>query len=138
MKNEEFVLEWLRRARSNLERAKAGKISEGVLYEDLCFDCQQAAEKAIKALLISTGKEFPWEHSIPRLLELVEDAGIEIPVGVKGAIDLTDYAVKTRYPGGREPVTEEEYNKALKVAEKVYEWVTETIRKRKDKCHKLR
>lgn len=59
MKNKEFVTEWLRRARSNLERAKTGKIRDEILYEDLCFDCQQSVEKAIKALLISIDKEFP-------------------------------------------------------------------------------
>jgi HEPN domain-containing protein len=41
--------EWLNRAR-HLARAQA-KIT-GVYLEDLCFDAQQAAEKAIKALLI--------------------------------------------------------------------------------------
>lgn len=44
--------EWLRRARSNLARARAHRNLPDVLYEDLCFDTQQAAEKAIKALLV--------------------------------------------------------------------------------------
>src|SRR5829696_10527795 len=43
--------EWLNRARSNLVRAQA--ILPGVYLEDLCFDAQQAAEKAIKAVLIA-------------------------------------------------------------------------------------
>ena len=68
MKNNEFVRDWLKRARSNLERARVGKIKDEILYEDLCFDCQQSAEKAIKALLISINKEFPPTHSIARLL----------------------------------------------------------------------
>jgi len=127
MKNREFVVEWLRRAKSNLERARAGKASEEVLYEDLCFDCQQSAEKAIKALLISIDKKFPWEHSIARLLELVSEAGIKIPEEIEKAIDLTDYAVETRYPGGREPVTEEEYKEALKIAEGVFNWISKII-----------
>jgi HEPN domain-containing protein len=42
--------EWLNRARSNLIRAKS-KLP-GVYLEDLCFDAQQAAEKAIKAIVI--------------------------------------------------------------------------------------
>ncbi|HEX5416749.1 MAG TPA: HEPN domain-containing protein [Chloroflexota bacterium] len=50
--------EWLRRARSNLLRAQQPR-PEGVYWEDLCFDAQQAAEKAIKALLC-----FSW-HSLP-------------------------------------------------------------------------
>ena len=45
MENKEFVMEWLGRAKSNLERAKLGRASEDILYEDICFDCQQAAEK---------------------------------------------------------------------------------------------
>jgi HEPN domain-containing protein len=47
MKNRHGVEEWLRRARSNIARAKIGRISEDVLYEDLCFDCQQAVEKSL-------------------------------------------------------------------------------------------
>jgi len=45
MKNREIMLDWLKRARSNWERAKIGKVSAGILYEDLCFDAQQAVEK---------------------------------------------------------------------------------------------
>ena len=40
--------EWLNRARSNLELAKNDTV--GVLPEDLCFEAQQAAEKAIGLL----------------------------------------------------------------------------------------
>ena len=49
--------EWLNRARSNLALAKAKR--KGVYLEDLCFDAQQAAEKAIKALLIKVDVDFP-------------------------------------------------------------------------------
>ena len=62
-------IEWLNRARSNLTRAKARL--EGVYLEDLCFDAQQAAEKAIKALLIARGVEFPYVHDLSRLLTVL-------------------------------------------------------------------
>lgn len=127
MKNKEFVMEWLRRAKSNLEIARIGKINDDILYEDLCFDCQQSVEKAIKALLISVDKKFPPVHSIARLLELVSETKIEIPREVHRAINLTDYAVKTRYPGGRESVTKEEYGEALITAESVYHWVSNRL-----------
>lgn len=52
MKSPERAKEWLTRAKSNLARVKAGKVSEDILYEDLCFDAQQAVEKALKALCI--------------------------------------------------------------------------------------
>jgi HEPN domain-containing protein len=48
--------EWLNRARSNL--ARAGDPVPGVYLEDLCFDAQQAAEKAIKAVIIARGERF--------------------------------------------------------------------------------
>lgn len=44
---------WLDRAKSNLSLAKTQK--EDVLLEDLCFEAQQATEKATKALLIYLG-----------------------------------------------------------------------------------
>jgi HEPN domain-containing protein len=124
MKNNKFARDWLRRAKSNLERARVGKIKEEILYEDLCFDCQQSAEKAIKALLISIDKEFPPTHSIARLLEIASETKTEIPAEIQKAIDLTDYAVKTRYPGESEPVTKEEYVEALTIAETIYNWVS--------------
>jgi HEPN domain-containing protein len=42
--------EWLNRAHSNL--LKARQMVSGIYFEDLCFDAQQSAEKAIKAILI--------------------------------------------------------------------------------------
>ncbi len=127
MKNKEFVIEWLKRARSNLERARIGRIREEILYEDLCFDCQQSTEKALKALLISFNRQFPPTHSIARLLEIISQAGFEIPEEVLKAMDLTDYAVKTRYPGESEPITDKEYKEALLIAETVYDWVSDAI-----------
>lgn len=45
---------WLNRAKSNLARAKVGQLFPEILYEDLCFDAQQAAEKALKALFVQS------------------------------------------------------------------------------------
>ena len=44
--------EWLNRARSNLAKARSTHRTPEIYLEDLCFDAQQAAEKAIKAILI--------------------------------------------------------------------------------------
>jgi HEPN domain-containing protein len=117
--------EWLNRARSNLARAQA-KIT-GVYLEDLCFDAQQAAEKAIKALLIKRGVTFPYVHDLARLVTLLEQAGQEIPEFVRRAEALTRYAVVTRYPGLAEPVTEAHYQEAVAVAKAVLEWVEDQL-----------
>jgi HEPN domain-containing protein len=120
MKNRELVEGWLKRARSNLERAKAGKTSKEILFEDLCFDCQQAVEKSLKALLIHLNKVFPKTHSIGRIVELIEETGTDVPEEIKDSVVLTEYAVSTRYPGDYEPVLEEEYKAALEMAKKFF------------------
>ena len=58
--------EWMNRARSNLVRAK-DRVPQAYL-EDLCFDARQAAEKAIKAVMIARGIVFPYTHDLARLL----------------------------------------------------------------------
>lgn len=117
--------EWLNRERSNLSRAKAR--IPNVYLEDLCFDAQQAAEKAIKALLIKKGIAFPYVHDIAHLLTLLEQTELQIPEPVRRAEDLTRYAVVTRYPGIAEPVGESHYRDALVSAEAVVRWAEKEI-----------
>jgi hypothetical protein len=38
-----------------------------VFLEDLCFDAQQSAEKAVKAVFICRGKHFPYTHELKKL-----------------------------------------------------------------------
>lgn len=122
MKNKKYVITWLRRAESNLELAKAGKKSKKIFYEDLCFECQQTAEKALKAVLISIDKKFRKTHNIELLIKLLEAEGIKIPVIIAKAKQLSDYAVETRYPGDFSPVSNKEYKQALSIAEDVFRW----------------
>ncbi len=54
--------EWLNRAQSNLARA-VGPLP-GAYLEGFCFDAQQAAEKAIKAVFMARGLTFPYIHDL--------------------------------------------------------------------------
>jgi HEPN domain-containing protein len=116
------ALAWLQHARSNLQLAERGGKIKGVMLEDLCFNAQQAAEKALKAVCIQQGVDFPKTHSLVRLMDLIESNGIVIPESVKAADILTQYAVQARYPGWVEEVTPEEYRNALGLAAKVVFW----------------
>jgi len=95
--------EWLNRAHSDLVLARAAEAD--IYLEDLCFHAQQAAEKAVKALLIMYGVEFPYVHDIAQLVTLLERAGQEIPEPVRQAERLTRFAVFSRYPGVGPPVS---------------------------------
>jgi HEPN domain-containing protein len=119
--------EWLRRARSNLARAKTGRQVSEILYEDLCFDAQQTAEKAVKAFLVHLKISFPKTHDIIDLLTLLQQSGADVPEEIRKADLLTQYAVESRYPGLTEDVTEEDYLLAIEVAERVLRWVESVI-----------
>jgi len=112
--------EWLNRARSNVLLAQAQ--GEGIYLEDLCFNAQQAVEKAIKAVLMQRAVEFPYVHDITQLLTLLEQAGQEIPPAIRQAERLTRFAVFTRYPGVAPPIRSEEYTEAVRVAGEVIHW----------------
>jgi HEPN domain-containing protein len=119
--------EWLNRARSNL--ALARKTARDVYLEDLCFDAQQAAEKAIKAAFIHRGVGFPYIHDLIRLLRLLERSGLRIPKYLKEVKQLTPYAHASRYPGRAKPVTKSQHRRAVRIAEAVVRWAERQIAK---------
>ncbi|MBE0410536.1 MAG: HEPN domain-containing protein [Anaerolineales bacterium] len=117
--------EWLNRAKSSF--VKAQYPAEGVYLEDLCFDAQQAAEKAIKSILIFHQIRFPYIHDLAELIRLVVETGELVPENIYRAASLTRFAVSMRYPGVIEPVTMDEYQEALKIAKDVIVWAEEII-----------
>jgi len=119
--------EWLNRARSSLARAKA--LVADAYLEDFCFDAQQAAEKAIKAVFIRLGVKFPYTHDLGRLLAVLAAAGQRVPKYVLQADVLTRFAVASRYPGLSSPVTAKEHRRAVRIAEKVLDWAARNIAK---------
>ena len=117
--------DWLRYAASDLDLARVERPST-VLLESLCFHAQQAAEKALKAVLIARGIPFPLPHNLKTLFDLVPQEVLPSEE-VQEAASLTDYAVMSRYPGDLEPVTEEEYEEAVQLAEAVVLWAESLI-----------
>jgi HEPN domain-containing protein len=117
--------EWLRRARSNLAIARAQPAE--ACREDLCFELQQAVEKAIKAVLMFKQVEFPYTHDLARLVALLDDVVPVVPQSLKDAERLTPYASFTRCPHRGEPVSEDEYRHALGLAESIVRWAEEQI-----------
>ena len=120
---------WLQRANSNLLIAQRGT-GEGIYFEDLCFEAQQAAEKALKALLLYLSGNYPKQHAFTLLLSQLEEY-LTLPDAIKEVVELSDYAVQTRYPGDYYPVSEAEYRRALELARRVINWVEIQIQRDK-------
>ncbi len=92
-------LDWVRKAESDLSAAYQLAESEQPLPDQMGFFCQQAAEKYLKAFLITTGQVPPRIHDIDALLDMctvVEPAFDQLHPLVEG---LTEFAVIFRYPG---------------------------------------
>ena len=117
---------WIDRAKSSLEIAKT-RNSILVYYEDLCYQAQQAVEKAIKGMLIYFNVEPQFTHNIGFLLDEL-GAHVKISDEIRESIKLSKYAVQTRYPGEYDDITEEDYKESIRIAKKCLEWAEDTIK----------
>ena len=88
---------WYGQARFDLEAARAS-LAAGH-HEWACFQAQQSAEKALKALLMRQGKRQFLSHSIHDLLAEVKKLAPEFEA-VSEAQRLDEYYIPTRYPNG--------------------------------------
>lgn len=117
---------WLEKAEADLSDASISQMS----LDNRLYHCQQAAEKAIKAVLVFNEVEYPYTHDIGKLLEQVEATGIDFQEELREAVILTKYAVETRYPSMREITREDkEYRKAKQIAESIVKWAGTIIEK---------
>jgi HEPN domain-containing protein len=92
---------WLRQAHSDL--AMAAYASQGGFHAQACYHCSQAAEKALKAMLLALDQEPERTHSIERLLSALELLGIETgPLRQLPLKPLQRMTTASRYPDGDE------------------------------------
>jgi HEPN domain-containing protein len=117
---------WLAHARSDLVSARTLHGNPDVLPEQADFHAQQAAEKAVKAVLLARNVEFPYTHDLENLVDEATSHGMAIPAEVARAKELTRYAVETRYPNPEE-ITESDVADAIRIAEAVVAWATPLV-----------
>jgi HEPN domain-containing protein len=100
------------RAKAESDLRAAGLLHGGGsgLEDAVCFHCQQAVEKVLKAALLVAGTEPPRTHDVSYLLEVLA-ALRPLPGELPGlCAQVADLAVAPRYPGwdaavlGIEPV----------------------------------
>jgi HEPN domain-containing protein len=113
------VNQWL--AKSEEDLLVSGLIlgAEMTSYDTAGFHAQQAAEKALKALLIRHQVDFRHTHEIRELLALAEPVAPGIHGHLAAADTLTPYAVSARYPGRQPPLDRAEAISQVEVARAV-------------------
>ena len=129
MTNADIAAKWMDKARNDLLAAQ--RLFEFFNPKQLdisCYHCQQAGEKALKAVLIfrEAVDEVPRTHDLEVLLNewAPLDDGFDKLRG--DCAVLTPYATQTRYPGNRE-FTEAETAAALRKAEQIVEFCASLI-----------
>ena len=94
------------------------------LYSGGVYNCEQAAEKALKGFLLLHDTRFEKTHDVRKLLQLCARIDATFSALRHDAALLTPYADKYRYPA---PVptkpNKAEYRDALAAAERVYRFV---------------
>jgi HEPN domain-containing protein len=109
---------WLRYAREDLEAAEALVEQQTVVPRHICWLAQQAAEKALKAVLVFLGVEFPWRHDLDALRNLIP-TDWEVKEKHPDLAELTQWAVEARYPGDWSDATEADARSAVAQAQSV-------------------
>ena len=98
--------------------------------EIICYHCQQAAEKGIKALIMYYGAEggMPKLHDLSCLLNQIKNKVSIEDKYYDYADTLTPYGVSIRYPN--ELFLEEKHaKKAIQYADEIIQWVDGIVKK---------
>jgi HEPN domain-containing protein len=130
MQNESYLEDsrvWIRYAEADIALASI-PLPENGMYEQLCFHAQQAAEKAIKGVLVSQGITPPKTHDIELLITLLPTSISRANLPSKAA-KLSGYASNFRYPGEEIPVTRDDYLILLAIARDTLAWAVASIEK---------
>lgn len=122
---------WLRQAEDDLRFARLG-LREG-FNAQVCFQCQQICEKAIKALRYGRGERVVYGHALVELAAPLESMG-----RFREMLAILDqYYVPTRYPNGLPGgVPSEVYSKTqASSAVNVAQQVVAAVRRELDSPH---
>lgn len=111
---------WLRQAEDDLRVADLGLEAPDPRPGPICYLAQQAAEKALKAVLVFLQVDYPFTHELGPILQRVPEGW-----GVKAAPPadlawLSDWSYRGRYPGDWVPPTPADARGAVEQARVIY------------------
>ncbi len=122
---------WLSEARWDLETARI--LHDRGRYNAACFYAHQAAEMAVKALLISRN-ESPWGHGVRALLERYSEiSGEDVSHLLPHARELDRHYIPSRYPNAHpygtphEAYDEPTSMRAIESAELILDYVKDRL-----------
>ncbi len=123
----EYVRQWLAKAGNDLTIAKDERDlkKENAVTDAICFHCQQAAEKALKAFLVFHNVDFAKIHNLETLAAYCSKIDSDFSTLTLGR--LTDYGISVRYPDDFYMPTLAETDLALRTANMIVTFVSDKI-----------
>ncbi len=124
-KTKTYVQLWLDKANSDLKNAEIILAAEtdSPPLDTVCFHCQQASEKFIKAFLIFHGRQFPYTHNLADLVAVCMKVDMKFAVIQRKAETLTPFAVEIRYPDDFHMPAREEAEDAFAIATEIKNFI---------------
>ena len=123
------VQAWLIRARNDLALAEFTFQHRNDLQDTVVYHCQQTAEKAVKAFLVSQNSQVLKTHDIRRLMQQADAQNAGFNSFLTDADLLTPFATEFRYPSDDEaPMpTAQQTQEALAAARRIYDFVLSVL-----------
>jgi HEPN domain-containing protein len=125
----ELVRSWLTKAASDLKSARLLGLAEEPPLDTAIYHCQQTAEKAVKAFLVSRGLTPEKTHDVLKLTMQASRLEAKFNELLDFAAVLTPYAWEFRYPDDLAEIypTTEEFEEAMQHARAIYDFVLSLI-----------
>ncbi len=119
--------DWLLKARNDLRSSKKLIEGEDKIPDTSIYHTQQCAEKALKGYLSSQEHPLEKTHDLQYLIELCIEYDPEFEIFIDDAGKLNPYSTIFRYPGITVEPEENDVHEAIKIAEKILDFVGKKI-----------
>jgi HEPN domain-containing protein len=118
----ELARQWVIKAGNDLLNADNNLNAETIPFDTVCFHCQQAAEKYLKAFLVGKGRTYPITHDLLAILENILPINPDAELLRDDLALLTPYAVEVRYPDDFFMPSLQDASEAREAANSVKNW----------------
>jgi len=121
-----LAAEWILKGQNDLETAEI-LLRENGPTDTLCFHCQQAVEKFLKAYAVFSGTRFEKIHDLWKLAKLAGKTNKKILEFEKELKSLNAYYIESRYPSDTATYSPRECREALNSANKITQYILKAI-----------
>ncbi|OHA14102.1 MAG: hypothetical protein A2909_02805 [Candidatus Tagabacteria bacterium RIFCSPLOWO2_01_FULL_39_11] len=128
IKESSLARDWFRIGENDLGFVKSGFKDLNAFFPQICFLCQQSAEKYLKGFLVFYKKGFPKIHDLTELVKLCSKIDKNFSKILKDADILSQYYLVVRYPTEYKEAGKLEAREAIETAKRIADFVKDIIK----------